>query len=269
MAIAERVTKKLKTKKPVRESFDREMELTEHLAELRTRIIRVLLYFVVGLAVTWFNYAAILEVLKAPIVGIRGAVEWRFIFTTFMEPFFVRLQVSAVAAIILIFPLLLKEAWGFVAPALTRGERRAVYLVGPLCVLLFALGIATAFSIMPAGIRWFLTFLPQDTELMQKLNDYVLFLVKMCLAFGVIFQLPVVMLFLGKVGVVNSRFLIQYWRQALVLAAAAAAFITPSADAFTMVAAMAPLTVLYGLSILLVKLVEQPDARGDGRPGED
>ncbi|MDH7568775.1 MAG: twin-arginine translocase subunit TatC [Armatimonadota bacterium] len=256
--------KKKKERKPPRESYDREMELTEHLAELRTRIIRSLLYVVAGLVVGWIYYTPILEALKAPIMGIKSGVEWRMVFTNFLEPFFVRLQVSLVAGVVLVFPFLLMEAWGFVSPALTRTERRAVYVLFPMCVSLFLGGVATAFFVMPQGIRWFLGFLPADTELMQKLNDYVVFLAKTSLAFGVMFQLPVVMLFLGKVGLVNSRFLTRYWRQAIVLAAAGAAIITPSADAFTMVCATVPLGVLYGLSILLVKLVERGERRSDG-----
>ncbi len=268
MARTERTLRKLR--KPRQESFDREMELTEHLAELRTRIIRVLVYIALGMVVTWIYYQPILDALEAPILRVKTDSPWRWIFTNMWEPFMLRLQISLAASVVLTFPLLFKEAWGFVAPALTRSERKIVYLLGPLCVLLFLSGVASAFLVLPRGIAWFLTFLPEGTELMQRLNDYVIFLAKSCLAFGAVFQLPVVMLFLGRFGLVNSRFLTKYWRQAIVLSAAAAAIITPSADAFTMVAMMAPLTVLYGLSIFLVKLVERKgDATDDPAGAEE
>lgn len=261
MATAEVLRKRKKPKKPPQESFDREMELTEHLAELRTRLIRSLCYVAVGVGVAWALYPWIYATLTKPVLSLRSGIQWDWIFVNFIEPFMVRLQVSAIAGVIFVFPLLILEAWGFVSPALTRTERRAVYLVAPLCVLLFLCGVALTILVLPAGLRWLLGFLPPETRLMQKVTDYVLFLVKMCLAFGIMFQLPVAMLFLAKVGLVNSRSLARYWRQAIVLSAAAAAIITPSADAFTMLAATAPLTVLYGLSILLVKCVERSEAK--------
>ncbi len=241
------------------ESFDREMELTEHLAELRTRILRSILYVAAGVAVTWFLYPRLYALLIAPIAAIQKETrtEWSMIFTSFMEPFFVKLQVCAVAGIILVFPLLITEAWGFVAPALTRVERKGIYFVAPLCVALFAAGVGTALWVMPAGIRWFISYLPPGTHLFQKVTDYVLFEVKLLLVFGIVFQLPVVILFFAKVGLVNSRFLVKYWRQAIVVAALTAAIATPSNDAFTMSAMTVPVIGLYFLSILLVKMVEK------------
>lgn len=262
MARTERALRKVRQPKP--ESYDREMELTEHLAELRTRIIRSLLYVAGGMVVSWIYYQPILEMLKRPIAGVKTGIAWEFIFTNLWEPFMLRLQISLAASVVITFPLLFKEAWGFVAPALTRSERRVVYLLAPLCIFLFLSGVASAFFVLPRGMAWFLSFLPKDTQLMQRLNDYVIFLAKSCLAFGLVFQLPVVMLFLGRFGLVTSRFLVRYWRQAIVLSAVVAAVVTPSADAFTMVAMMLPLTVLYWLSIILVKLVERQE--GDSRP---
>jgi len=268
MVTAEPEAKKTKNPgKPKPESFDREMELTEHLAELRTRIIRCTLYVTVGIVAAWCLYAPIYSLLFRPIEAIQAKTEWSFIFTSFLEPFFVRLQVSAIAGIALAFPFLTMEVWGFVAPALTRKERSGIIFVAPLCVLLFVGGVATALLVLPPGVRWFLGFLPDNARLLQKVNDYVLFLAKMALAFGIVFQLPVVLLFLGKVGLVNSRFLIRYWRQAILLAAAGSAVITPSQDAFTMAAMTLPLIILYVLSIGLVRFVERAPAAQDDEAG--
>lgn len=253
------------------QSTDHEMELTDHLAELRSRIIRSIIYVLVGMAIAWVFYPKLYAMLIAPIAHIQGRTEWSFVFTNFMEPFFVQLQVCAVAGIILSFPLLLMEAWGFVSPALTHKERKGVYFVGPLCVCLFFLGVATAVFALPPGIRWFLSYLPPEVKLLQKVTDYVLFLAKLCLAFGIVFQLPVVILFLGKVGLVNSRFLVQYWRQALVLSAVVAAVATPSNDAFTMSAMAIPIVLLYLLSIVLLKITEHSGKKSapDDTAGED
>ena len=260
MATTERVPKRGREKKPIGESHDREMELTEHLAELRARIMRSILYVLVCMVVVWFHYPRLYALLTAPVMAIKGA-RWDWIYNSFMEPFFVQLQICAVAGVILAFPGLLREAWGFVAPALTRTERRAVYFVGPLCIILFFVGVMTALWVLPPAVRWFLSYLPPEVKLLQRVPDYVIFLVKLCLAFGIVFQLPVAILFLGKVGLVNSRFLVHYWRQAVVISAVVAAVATPSNDAFTMAAMTVPVVGLYFLSVLLVKLVERPEAR--------
>lgn len=263
--------KKVKKPKPkTQESFDQEMELFDHLAELRTRIMRAIIAIAIGMAIVWVLYPHLWAFLMAPLRNIPEAKEWKPIFNNFMEPFFMQLQVCAIAGIIVSAPWwLMIEAWGFVKPALTRKERKAVNFVAPLCLILFFAGVATAIWVLPAGVRWFMSYLPNGVGLYQRVNDYVLFLVKLCLAFGIVFQLPVVVLFLAKVHLVDSKFLRKYWRQAVVVSSLVAAIVTPSNDAFTMTAMAVPVTGLYFLSILLVMMVEKADAKAAKQDAED
>ena len=107
------------------------------------------------------------------------------------------------------------------------------------------------------GIQWLVSQNPPGATFMPSVAQTLLFVSKMCLAFGLVFQLPVVLMFLAKVGIVDSRMLKAYWRQAVVVLAIVAAVVTPSADAFSMMLMCAPLILLYGLSIVLVRMVER------------
>ncbi len=143
------------------------------------------------------------------------------------------------------------------APGLTRRERRSVKLVAPLSVFLFAAGLVTAYFGLPMGIRWLIGQNPEEATFMPSLQQSLLFLVKMYLAFGLLFQMPVVLMFLAKVGIVSSQMLIKNWRQAIVVIGIVAAAATPSGDAMTMMMMCTPMCLLYVLSIGLVRMIER------------
>lgn len=239
---------------------DREAELSEHLAELRARIIRSIIYVAVGAIAAWFLYDWIYRLLTGPVQVALRAINTKFMLTHLAEGFMIRCQVALVAGLILAVPLVTAEAWGFVAPALTREEKRPVKWAAPLCAVLFVFGVATAYLIFPAAVRFFVAYVPKGAELRPTVSGTVLFIVKMFLAFGLVFEMPVVLLLLGKLGIVNARMLKSGWRHAVVGIALLAAVATPSTDAFSMIAMAAPLTILYGLSIILVRMVEPKQA---------
>lgn len=234
---------------------DREMELVEHLEELRVRIIRSLVYIAVVATACWIYYDELFAILRRPIDASLGKnVSLAYLHLT--EPFFLQLQVCIITAIVLASPLIVMEAWGFVAPALTREEKRPVRLMFPLAVALFLLGVALSYAILPIGMRWFLSYLPPDAKLVQRLSDYILFVVKMCGAFGLGFELPIVLMMFGKVGIVDSRMLRHHWREATVVIMLVAAILTPSNDPLSMLLMSVPMVFLYFLSIKLVQWVE-------------
>jgi sec-independent protein translocase protein TatC len=178
------------------------------------------------------------------------------------DAFLVKCQVSLVGGVALAMPGLLAEAWLFVRPGLTRSERRVFYLVGPMVFVLFWVGAALAYWLIPKAVQWFAGYSQaQGIPLRQNTRQLVTFVAKMCLSFGVAFQLPVVMMVLGKTGLVSSRGLAGWWRHAIVVLAALAAVITPSNDAPTMLLLTLPLLGLYALSIGLVRMVEPRDGR--------
>jgi sec-independent protein translocase protein TatC len=238
---------------------DRDAELAEHLQELRTRLIRSVVYLAAGFAVGWVLYWHIYYFLTAPIVyaiKLTGA-DVKMMITSVTQPFILRCQVSFVAGTMIAAPAVTFEVWGFVAPALTSEERRPLKWIAPLCALLFAAGVTIGYEIIPAAMRYFMSFVPtQNTELRPSVSENLVFIIKMLLAFGVVFELPIVLIFLGKLGIVNSRMLRQGWRHAMVGVSVLAAVATPSNDAITMLAMAIPLAGLYFVSIVLVKIVE-------------
>lgn len=235
---------------------DRQLELMEHLTELRTRIIRIAVYVVLGTLAGWIFYDFFFGVISRPIMPILGNGN-DFIGTEITEGFTIKMQISALIGVIIALPFITMEGWRFVAPGLTRRERKAVKLVGPLSVILFASGIVVSYKVLPMGFKWLLSQFPTGVKFLPKIGPNLVFILKMYLAFGLTFQLPIILMFLGKVGIVNSRLLITHWRQAAVALAIVAAVVTPSGDAFTMSMMCVPLLVLYILSIGLVKLVER------------
>lgn len=236
---------------------DRQLELIEHLAELRSRIIRIAVYVSMGMVVGWIFYGYFFNLFSAPVMAYLKKSGSTFLLTGVAEGFTIKVQISLLIGIIIAMPFITWEGWRFVAPGLTRSERRAVQLVAPLSIFLFISGVVLAFVVLPVGIRWLISQNPPQAKFMPSVTQTLLFILKMYLAFGLVFQMPVILMFLAKVGLVSSGMLRSYWRQAIVAIGIVAAAITPSGDAFTMLVMCAPMCVLYLLSIGLVKLVER------------
>ena len=235
---------------------EKQAELVEHLAELRTRLIRTGVYVTAATSACWFFYERIFRLLTDPITGSLGANGPKFQMTNLAEGFMLRLQVCVIAGLIVAAPFLTMEAWGFVSPALTREEKRPLWWIAPFSVFLFVFGVSLCYFILPTAVRWFMAYVPPGAEVHLFMTQNLLFVVKMLLAFGLAFELPIVLMFFGKIGIINSNLMKRYWRQAIVLTALFSAIITPSPDAFSMLMMAVPLCGLFVLSILLVKIVE-------------
>lgn len=252
----------------------KEMELWEHLAELRARMIRSLIYVGVGMVVAWMIYPWLWKILMAPanvaMKQIGGIWMYRHITSAFMAQF----QISLVAGLVIALPLMTLELWGFIAPGLTRTERRGFYVCVPLSLFFFAFGITCGYLSLPMAFGYFASFfLPQEGGagfgLQQDPIQYLLFVVKMLVGFGLVFQLPVILMFLGYIGMVTSATLKAHWRLALVACSVIAAVATPSPDAMTMLMMTVPLCILYLASIWMVAFVEKIRERRIYRPRYD
>ncbi|MDQ2798369.1 MAG: twin-arginine translocase subunit TatC [Armatimonadota bacterium] len=247
------------------DSDEKKAELTEHLAELRTRLIRSCLYLGIGMIVMYAFYAPIYHFLAAPILGIMKKLPpgSGFRFNTFTEPFFLKLQIAMVGGLILAVPFVVMELWAFIAPGLTPQEKKGVRFVAPMSVGLFIAGVTCAYLILHMAVRWFLSYLNDfpNAVLLQNPLTYIVFVVQMMLVFGLLFQLPVVLMFLGKIGILTSAIMIQYWRQIAVGLFTLAMVVAPSNDPGTMLALAIPLTLLFFGSISLVKMVEPKEPR--------
>ncbi|GBC91912.1 Sec-independent protein translocase protein TatC [bacterium HR15] len=225
----------------------------EHLEELRKRIFRALLYVMLGWVVGFFIEPYVYHFLATPLLGTMPK-STRFVFTHATEPFFLKFKLSLILGLLLVVPLIMREVWGFIAPGLTRQERRAVMFVAPFSAFLFFFGAACGYFILPKAFDFFLSYLKDypDAVLYQNPAQYVTFVVKMMLAFGLGFQMPVVLMFLAQVGLATPESMWRYWRHAIVIIGFLAALLTPSGDAFSMLAVALPMVFLYFLSILLV-----------------
>jgi sec-independent protein translocase protein TatC len=241
---------------------DKEMTFWEHLDELRSRLIRAAFYVLLSAVAGWYTYPFINHTLVAPAHSVFSHYHIPWVYTTFTGPFFLQFQVALVTGIIYALPLLTSELWGFVRPALLPHERKWVYFVAPLSIAFFMLGVLAGYLVMTPAVTWFLSYLPKDQTVLQNAGDFILFECKCILAFGIVFQLPVVLMFLAMVGVVRSEMLRHSWKYAVCILTLVAAVVTPSNDPVTMTAMAVPLVLLYGLSIFLVQFTERMCGRG-------
>lgn len=247
-----------------------EMPFLDHLEELRGRLIWVAVT-VLLLSIGGFFIVTELDViglLKRPITPL--VPEGMLLFTSPTEPMTVTLKLSFVVGLILSMPVIIYQTWAFLSPALFEREKKAVVPAVIGGFVLFLLGVAMAyFLVLPLGLRFLLGFQTQALSPMITIGEYLKFATRMILAFGVIFELPLVCLLLAALGLIDAGTLRKYRRHSIVGVAVVSAILTP-ADVGSMLMMMVPLVLLYEISILLVAVVvrrrlaeQSPEALAD------
>jgi sec-independent protein translocase protein TatC len=228
---------------------DVQMPFTAHLAELRSRLIKSALAVTIGIVACYAVVDDIFAILAAPLrrLQIRGLT---LIGTSVTEAFFTKLKISFIAAVIIASPVLLWQAWQFIAPGLYEHEKRYSRSFVLFGSIFFVSGAAFCYAVV---IQHGLQFLLQryeaiDIQPLLQVGDYLSVVSRLVLAFGVMFELPVLAFFLARVGLIDHRFLIRHSRYAIVAIALFAAVLTPP-DLISQVLLMVPLTLLYGISI--------------------
>lgn len=278
----------------MRTEEDKRMELTEHLGELRSRIMRCVLYITVASIACYYAFKPIYNFLFSPMAkalamhngGLqprvdrwmklgfirpqaealasleRPATEWRVVFHNFPDAFFIVLKICIVSGLIVTLPLLIMEGYGFIAPALTREEKKPLRYVVPMSITLFAAGVALAYWVSRFAIEWFVGYVAlfDNSILLQDPQPYIMFMLKMMAIFGLVFQLPVALMFLAWVGILKSSMMKKTWRHAIVGISVVGLVVTPSNDVFTMLVMIIPVIGLYLGSIWLVQLIEKKRA---------
>lgn len=225
------------------------LTLLGHLNELRIRLTYVVVALLVTTALSFAFAEPMLHFMLGPYAeSISGEVELQTLEPTEgIETFF---RVSLLAGAFLSMPMILYQFWQFVVPGLTRDERRYVYIFLPSTLLLFVLGILFAwFVLIPAAVFFLANFLGTVFKTDWTPSGYIGFVLRMLFWIGLAFEMPVIVYFVARVGVVTARTLREQWRFAVVGIAVLAAIITPSIDPVTMMLTMAPLLVLYVMSI--------------------
>lgn len=243
-----------------------QMTFWEHLGELRNRIVWSFIAVAVAAGVAWLFRGFIYDLLLLPLYLANPEVKLNQFSVT--EAFFTFLRISLFSGLVIASPFVIFQVWAFIAPALKPHEKRvAAWMIIPVA-LLFAGGVAFVYLwLLPFSIRFLLGFAPEQLELELSQDRYFNFITGLCLAGGLLFELPVVLGLLGFFGIVNPRMLWRYSGHALVILMIVAAIITPTGDAFNMLALTAPLMGLYFLSILVVWLIQRAARKKAGAEG--
>ena len=243
-------------------SHEDRLSLVEHLDELRTRLILCLGVFGIVLALCFWQNHLLLELASGPLPSQHKRL------TTFgiTEPFTTTLTVAAYGAIVLCIPLFLHQLYAYVLPAFSDAERRVILPILLLFPLLFVAGLAFAyFVVMPAAVKFLLNFNDEQFRVQVRASDYYSFFSTTELACGIVFQMPLAILAVTRLGIVSVEQLTKNRRYAY-LAISIVAAALPGVDPVSMLLEMVPLLVLYELSILLARAFGRPRESGMAEP---
>ncbi len=240
------------------------MPLLEHLVELRTRLMYAAGGFLAAFLVCFYFANPMFDFLVEPLAGIwEGEADRRMIYTALHEKFFTNIKVAFFAAAFISFPIIAGQIWMFVAPGLYKNEKSAFLPFLIATPLLFLMGASLVYYfVMPVAWQFFASFQSLGAEgalpieLLPKVGEYLSLVMRLIFAFGISFELPVLMTLLARVGIVNSEGLKKKRRYAIVAAFAAAAILTPP-DPLSQISLAIPIILLYEISIISARMIEK------------
>jgi len=238
-----------------------------HLSELRSRLVKSFIFLILLFVISYFFSTEIYRFLVQPYADavLDKNLDRRLIFTALHEAFLTYLKVAFFAAFFITSPFFLIQLWKFVAPGLYKNEKKALFPYLVATPILFILGgFIVYYLIMPLAIKFFLGFETVAEpgviaiQLEAKVNEYLSLIMRLIFAFGISFQLPVILSLMARIGIINSEYLRQRRKYFVVIIFALAAILTPP-DPITQIGLALPLLLLYELSIFTVKFIEKKE----------
>lgn len=249
---------------------DRPMSFWEHLGELRSRLMKAVAAVVVGVGIAWAFIEPVQEILQQPLrlawarAGLGDAPVLQVL--RLQEPFLVDLRIALTTSIFFSGPVIFYQLWMFISPGLYRHEKRFAIPFVLASVTMFTLGSVFAyFVVIPYGFQWLLEYRPEMYSIQPKLEDYVRDTTRLLLAFGTVFEFPLLTAFLAKMGLVHHKMLTRHWRPAMLVIFVIAAILTPP-DPMTQTMMAVPLVILYFASVGVAYLLNPTPAEPEPEP---
>jgi len=249
----------------IKKNQNENLSFVSHLSELRSRLIKAFIFLLFSFVVCYIFSAEIYDFLVKPYstAVIENNLDRRLIFTALHEAFITYLKVAFFASFFITSPIFLTQIWKFVAPGLYKNEKRALlpYLIATPVLFIFG-GLLVYYLVMPLAIEFFLSFESVGNsgsiaiQLEAKVNEYLSLIMRLIFAFGISFQLPVILSLLARINVIDSIYLKKRRKYVVVIIFAVAALLTPP-DPITQIGLALPLLILYELSIFVVKFIEK------------
>lgn len=243
------------------------MRLVEHLIEFRNRLIISGIAIAIGMVAGFFLTDIVLDLIRRPIETLQETREGRVSinFGNVTTGFDLRLQIALTLGIVVSSPVWLYQTWMFLMPGLKKGERR--YIVGFLgaAIPLFLGGVALGFVLMPRMIEVMAMFVPEEDTVFYDAKTYYSFVLTLCLAVGVAFVVPVILVMLNFAGVLAGKTILGGWRWAILVAALFGGISTPAADVLSMVILMLPMIGLYFGAAGIALLHDRRQAKRDAK----
>ena len=227
------------------------MPLLDHFRELRNRVVKSALAVVMGSLIGWFFYNEIITKLAEPVCDLKAAQEsgaascGALYISGVLGPLNLQIKVAILSGIILMAPLWLYQLWAFIAPALHRKEKRNSIIFFAAATPFFAVGAFLGYTILPVAVRVLFGFTPTSLANLVKFDDYLDFVLRVILLFGIAFELPVFLVTFNAIGFLSGRAILKPWRIWVFGICLFVAGFTPSADPLSMLALAVPLILLY------------------------
>lgn len=242
------------------------MPLTEHLRELRGRLVKAGIAILAGMVVGWVFYPQLFALLSAPFDAVvkQARSEGRTVvlaLTGVADPFVLQLQVAAVAGLLLSCPVWLYQIWRFVTPGLHRHERRWAFGFVLVATPLFAAGVLLAYAVLPVGLQILFGFTPQGVENIVSVDRYLSFFLRTIIVFGVGFLVPLMLVLLNFAGVLSGRRLLSWWRWIIIVVVIFAAVATPTGDPINLLLLAGPIMVLVMIAVGVALVNDRRRAR--------